>query len=210
MGPRVEVKGLQSTVKNCCQQFGRSNTAKVVEGVRRSAAPKQHQETQQNQEQNSTNNNPEEGVPRRVPASRRVGPKPRKGGGPEGWGARKVGGRRVGGPKFRAFFLLPPFSFFFSLSGCLLVSFFLSGCLLVEFWWCFGRSGPPMCLFSPSGCPVKPRRPAGSSSKTWQKQHKKATKAVQTLWKVKSGKGVFSHNNSSKEARMRGAQKPKN
>ena len=38
-------------------------------------------------------------------------------------------------PKFRFFFLLPPpFSFFLSLSGCLLVSFFpLSGCLLVYF-----------------------------------------------------------------------------
>ena len=52
---------------------------------------------------------------------------------------------------FALFFLLPlPFSFFP-----------LSGGLLVEFWSCFGRSGPQMCLFSPSGCPVKPRRPAG-------------------------------------------------
>ena len=42
-------------------------------------------------------------------------------------------------PKFHAFFsfyLL--FSFFFSLSGCLLVSFFLFGVSLVEFWWYFG------------------------------------------------------------------------
>ena len=47
VGPRVEVKGLQSIVKNCCQHFGRSNTAKVVEGVRWSAAQKQQQEKQQ-------------------------------------------------------------------------------------------------------------------------------------------------------------------
>ena len=71
---------------------------------------------------------------------------------------------------FAFFPLPPPFSPFLSLSGGLLVSFFslrvssrvffpLSGGLLVEFWWCFGRSGPQMCLFSPSGCPVKPRRP---------------------------------------------------
>ena len=173
VGPHVEVKNLQSIVKNCCQHFGRSNTAKVGEGVRRSAAQTVKAVRRR-------------GVPRRVP----------EGGWPEG-----------GGPKISRFLCLlpPPFSFFFSLSlwgssrvflslsGCLLVSFFLSmGGLLVEFWWCFGRSGPPMCLFSPSSCPVKPRRPAASNNnKTWQKQHKKATKAVQTLWKVKSGKGVF-------------------
>ena len=37
-------------------------------------------------------------------------------------------------------------------------------------------------------------KPASSSSKKWQKNTKKkkaTTKAVQTLWKVKSGKGVF-------------------
>ena len=32
------------------------------------------------------------------------------------------------------------------------VSFPLSG----GFWWCFGRLGPHMCLFSPSGCLVEP------------------------------------------------------
>ena len=43
-------------------------------------------------------------------------------------------------PKISRFFFLlpPPFSFFFSISGD----------LLVEFWWCFGRSGPQTCLFT--------------------------------------------------------------
>ena len=83
---------------------------------------------------------------------------------------KKGGGKKVGGPNIsRFFFLLPsPSSFFFlSLSpgvfSCLFFSlwwssrvfFPLSGGLLVEFWWCFGRSGPQMCLFSPSGCRVK-------------------------------------------------------
>ena len=74
-------------------------------------------------------------------------------------------------PKFRFFFSFshPHFHSFF-LSGDLLVEFFLSpglfSCLfsslwglLVEFWWCFGRSGPQMCLFSPSGCPPHPAGP---------------------------------------------------
>ena len=45
---------------------------------------------------------------------------------------RPVGARRVGGPKFRAFFPLPPQNSFFSS---------LSGGLLVEFWWCLKRRG---------------------------------------------------------------------
>ena len=52
-------------------------------------------------------------------------------------------------PKFHAFFSFshPPFSFFLSLSGCLLVSFCLSlEVFLVEFWSCFGRSGPSNVL----------------------------------------------------------------
>ena len=61
----------------------------------------------------------------------------------------KVGSRRRVGPR-RFFFLLLPPAQSFSLSG---------GLLLVEFWSCFGRSGPQMCLFSPLGCLVKPRRP---------------------------------------------------
>ena len=85
---RVEVKNFQSILKNCCQHFGRSNTAKVGEGVGRSAAQKQQQETQQNQEQNSTNNNPET-----VRAVRR-----REGGGSRG-GSPKAGPPRVGAPK---------------------------------------------------------------------------------------------------------------
>ena len=61
---------------------------------------------------------------------------------------------------FALFFPSPtPIFIFFSLQVSSRVFFPLSGGLLVEFWWCFGRSGPQMCLFSPSGCPVKPRRP---------------------------------------------------
>ena len=36
------------------------------------------------------------------------------------------------------------------------------------------------------------------------KTAQKAAEAVETFWKVKSGKDVFFHNNSSNEARMRG------
>ena len=72
----------------------------------------------------------------------------------------------AGPPKIFFSFSRPHFHSFFSLSGDLLVSFFslrmssrvffpLSGGLLVEFWWCFGQSGPQMCLFSPSGCRVE-------------------------------------------------------
>ena len=65
-------------------------------------------------------------------------------------------------PKCRSFFpLLPPFSFFLCLSGC----------LLVECWWCLKWWGPEMCTFGLSGCRVKPRRPV--PSKTPPKFHKK-------------------------------------
>ena len=74
----------------------------------------------------------------------------------EGWGPKprkRVGGRRVGGPKFRAFFSFsrPHFHFFFSLiffslSGCLLVSFFLSLGLLVSFFSLWGSSRAPSGL----------------------------------------------------------------
>ena len=73
----------------------------------------------------------------------------------------------AGPPKISRFFFLlpPPFSFFF----------FLSGDLLVEFWWCFGQSGPQMCLFSPSSCPGSPRRPASHAriwpNRIWPKPH---------------------------------------
>ena len=63
------------------------------------------------------------------------------GGSPEGWGPR-----RVGGPKFRAFF---------SLSAAKLVLSSLSGGLLVEFWWCLKRRGAQMCTFGLSGCRVR-------------------------------------------------------
>ena len=62
--------------------------------------------------------------------------------GPEGWG----GGRRVGAQNF---------AFFFPSPAPIFIIFPLSGGLLVEFWWCFGRSGPQMCLLSPSGCRVE-------------------------------------------------------
>ena len=65
---------------------------------------------------------------------------------PKGWGAqtwKKCGPRRVrapkgGGPKFRAFFSLPPEISFYLLS---------LGGLLVEFWWCLKRRGAQMCTF---------------------------------------------------------------
>ena len=47
-------------------------------------------------------------------------------------------GRRVGGPKFRAFFTVPPQNSFFPS---------LSGGLLVEFCWCLKRRGAQMCTF---------------------------------------------------------------
>ena len=79
-----------------------------------------------------------------------------KGGGPEGWRPRrveapkgggpnleKVGPRRMGSPKFRAFFFpLPPqFSFF-------LLSFRGP---FVEFWWCLKRRGRQLCTFGVLG-----------------------------------------------------------
>ena len=108
---------------------------KVKQQGRRSSN-KKSSNTQQNQEQSTRNNNPEtvravrrNGVPRRVPE--------------EGWGLSRVGTRKVGGAEgwgaqnFAFFFFLlpPPCSFFFSLSGCLLVSFFLSPGV---FSWNFG------------------------------------------------------------------------
>ena len=109
--------------------------------------------------------------------TRRVGG-PKGGEGPKGGRGQKVGGpkggwegrgEKVGGghkgwgePEISRFFffLLPlPFSFFFlspDVFSCIVSS--LKGSsrgILVG----FGRSGPQMCLFTPSGCPVKPRRP---------------------------------------------------
>ena len=118
-----------------------------------------------------------------------------------------MGARRVGCPKFRAFFSFSSshFDSFFSLSGDLLVSFFLSlrvssrvffplsGGLLVEFWWCFGRSGPQMCLFSPSGCRVE--APGGLQAgvsqdnvRFWTIPHSRHTTTTQTT----------THNNNTK------------
>ena len=100
------------------------------------------------------------------------GPKPGKGGAPQGGAAKgggpKGGAPKGGGPKISRFFFLlpPPFSFFFSLSGgssCVIFS--LSGCLLVSFFlslgvfsWNFGGvlvGRDLKCLFSPLGCRVE-------------------------------------------------------
>ena len=65
--------------------------------------------------------------------------------------ARRVGVRRVGGPKISRFFpSSAPHSrvFLFSL-----------GCLLVGIWWCFGGPESQLCAFSPLGCRVKPCGP---------------------------------------------------
>ena len=99
---------------------------------------------------------------------RRVGPRKggartqKKGRGQEGWGPEEWGAKIS---RFFSFSRLHVHSFLLSLGifSCLFFSlrvssrvfFPLSGGLLVEFWWCFGRSGPQMCLFSPSGCRVE-------------------------------------------------------
>ena len=75
----------------------------------------------------------------------------REGWGPEGWGPELWGARIFWVPKISRFFCLLPLSL--GIFSCLSSS--LSGSLLVEFWWCFGRSGPQMCFFSPSGCRVE-------------------------------------------------------
>ena len=73
-------------------------------------------------------------------ARRVVGP---KGGGPEGWRQpRKSGAPKGGGPKFRAFFPLPPQFSFFSPS---------LGGPSVEFWWCLKRRDREMCTFGVLG-----------------------------------------------------------
>ena len=60
-----------------------------------------------------------------------------KGGGPEGWSPERWG------PKIsRFFFPVPPQNSFF---------FALSGGLLVEFWLCLKRRGPEMCTFGVLG-----------------------------------------------------------
>ena len=72
-----------------------------------------------------------------------------KGGGSKGpWGGgpnpEKMGSRRVGGPKFRAFFPLPPQNSFFSPS---LVGLFVG-------FWCLKRRGAQMCTFGVLGVVV--------------------------------------------------------
>ena len=85
----------------------------------------------------------------------------------EGWGVfgarRRVGARRVGEPKISRFFFPSPtpIFMFFSLSGCLLVSFFLSLEVFHSFFllgvlsWNFGGVSvgrdPQMCTFGLSG-----------------------------------------------------------
>ena len=69
---------------------------------------------------------------------------------PEGWG-EGWGARRVGGPKFRAFFFH---------SGHNFLSFFPLRGPLVEFWWCLKRRDPLMCTFGVLGLSCLRRRPA--------------------------------------------------
>ena len=87
-----------------------------------------------------------------------------RGGEPQGLGPKglgpKVWARRVGSPKFRAFF---------SFSRSHFHSFFLSLGVFVEFWWCFGRSGPQMCLFFAFKLSCEsPRQPSGRRGFTGQ------------------------------------------
>ena len=79
---------------------------------------------------------------------------PQKGGGPnlEKVGPRRVELRRVGGPKFRAFFPSSA-TIFFLLS--------LSWGPFVEFWWCLKRRGLKCARLEFSGCRV--RAPAARS-----------------------------------------------
>ena len=115
------------------------------------------------------------------------GPNPEKGWRQEGWGqeewARSPEG--WGAQNFALFFPSPAsiFILFFSLWGSSRVFFSLqvssrvflplSGGLLVEFWWCFGRSGLQMCLFSPSGCPVEAPTACRPALQTPPKFHEK-------------------------------------
>ena len=90
-------------------------------------------------------------VPRRGPEGRKGGAPgllAPKGGGSKGAGPNleRVGPRRVGGAKFRAF---SP-----SRSHCR--SFSHAGGLLVVFWWCLKRQCQ-LCTFGLTGCRVKPR-----------------------------------------------------
>ena len=57
-----------------------------------------------------------------------------------------------------SFFSHPHFHSFILSLGIFLCLFFLSPGV---FSWNLGQTGPQMCLFLPSSCPVKPRRPAG-------------------------------------------------
>ena len=93
------------------------------------------------------------------------------GGGPEGWGPRRVGSSKCGAPKLWGPEVVGPRScegpklwgpegwgperwepkisrfFFFPLPPQFFVLFCLSGCLLVEFWWCLKRRCAQMCTF---------------------------------------------------------------
>ena len=72
----------------------------------------------------------------------------------KGW-RRRVGPRRVGGPKFSRFFFRfpPPILLFLSLTVC----------LPVVFWWCLKRRGRQMCTFGVLGLlcevPAAPKPP---------------------------------------------------
>ena len=88
-----------------------------------------------------------------------------------GVGLARAGLQRVGGPTFRAFFSLPlPVSFFFPLSGDLLVFFCLTMGCFVEIGGVFEAVHPQMCTFGPLGCRLKPRwQSGGRQSGGWAK-----------------------------------------
>ena len=108
----------------------------------------------------------------------------------EGWGSkggrpnpekvgprRVVGARRVGGPKFRAFFFpVPPQNSFFSS---------LSGGLLVEFWWCLKRRGAQMCTFGVLGLSCEaPAAPKPPGFHTTAREPKRAHLSLQNTTKI--------------------------
>ena len=81
------------------------------------------------------------------------------------WTALRRTALRRTAQHFALFFSSPAHNFhsFFNLLRvfpCLFFSLQVSSRVFLVFWWCFGRSGPQMCLFSPSGCRVIPRRPS--------------------------------------------------
>ena len=89
-----------------------------------------------------------------------------------GVGPRESGAPKGGRPNIsRFFFPLPlPVSFFFPLSGDLLVFFCLTMGCFAEIGGVFEGVDPHMCTFGPLGCRLKPRRlSGGGQSGGWAK-----------------------------------------